>query len=81
MMTPEHKASRAKSILEDPVFKEAVKGVKEFHTSTFLRANASEDEVLEARGKILALTEVVNELVKYVVDDKLSKERMEKHRG
>ncbi|WP_304189090.1 hypothetical protein [Lentibacter algarum] len=81
MLDRAQKASRAKAILEDETFLEALNGVKEYHNSVFLSANATEAEVLAARQRILALTEVANQLLKFYSDEAVAKERKEKHRG
>jgi adenylosuccinate synthase len=81
MLDRAQKAARAKAILEDETFQEALDGVKRYHTSVFLRANATETEVLAARQRILALTEVANQLLKFFEDEVVAKERKEKHRG
>ena len=80
MMDRRRKAVEARAIFENPVFKEAVNVVKEYHTKVFLRANATDAEVLEARERIRALTEVANQLVKFMTDEKMAEQR-EKHRG
>ena len=81
MLDRAQKAARAKAILEDETFQEAMDGVKRYHTSIFLRANATEAEVLAARQRILALTEVANQLLKFFEDEVVAQKRKEKHRG
>lgn len=80
-MDKDQRASRAKSILEDGVFLDAISVVKEYHTATFLKPNAEAEEVMEARRMVLALTEVVNELVSFMTDGELAKHKRDKHRG
>lgn len=81
MMDRGRLAAEARAVFENPAFKLAVNGVKEYHTKTFLRANASNEEVLEAHRDIAALTRVVSELVKFANDEKMAQHREEKHRG
>lgn len=81
MIDRTEKARRAKAIFEDEVFKEAISVVIEYHNKTFMRAKSTKDEVLAARERILALTEVTNQLVKFMADEKMANEREEKHRG
>ena len=71
MPDTEKRAARAKALLEDVTFKDALRVVKEYHTSVFLRPSATEDEVMEARRMVLALTEVANQLVSFVQDGEM----------
>jgi len=72
-LSKEDKSARAHAIVTDDVFLEALSLAKEYHTKTFLRHSSSEADVMEARQKILALTEVSNQLLKFIADAKLSK--------
>lgn len=56
------KAERAKAILQDDVFKEALDVVKEYHTGTFLNAGSSQEEIMEAHRMVRALALIQGQL-------------------
>jgi succinylarginine dihydrolase len=85
-MTKEERIRRgvnATGLLQDEVFKDAIRVVKEYHTSKFSRPDATDAEVLEARRMVLALTELVTQIVSFIEDGKIAKtaEEKERHRG
>ena len=74
-------AAEARAVFENPAFKLAVDGVKEYHTKTFTSASSTDEAVLEARREFLALERVVINLKGFANSEKLAQHREEKHRG
>jgi hypothetical protein len=77
------KAARAKQILEDDVFKEALNLVLSEQVGVFTHSNASEGEIMEAHRMVRALTHLKGQLQSFVDDGKLLERRQDKarHRG
>jgi hypothetical protein len=77
------KAARAKQILEDDVFKEALNMVLSEQIEVFKRLNASQEEIMEAHRMVRALTLLKGQLQSFVSDSKLLERRQDKvrHRG
>ena len=71
---------RAKALIEDDVFKDAVRVVKEYHTSKFISPMSSDADVLEARRMVLALTELATQIVSFMEDGKIAETAEEKER-
>jgi hypothetical protein len=77
------KAARAKQILEDEVFKEALNVVLSAQVGVFQSLSSSEDEIMEAHRMVRALTLLKGQLQSFVSDSKLLEQRQNKarHRG
>jgi len=77
------KAARAKQILEDEVFKEALNVILSEQVGVFTYPNASEEEIMEAHRMVRALTQLKGQLQSFVSDSKLLERRQDKvrHRG
>lgn len=65
------KAARAQQILNDEVFKEALSVLKDDSVRVFMYPNSTDDEIMEARKAVLALSLVERQLQKFVNDWKL----------
>lgn len=65
------KAARAQQILNDEVFKEALSVLKDDSVGVFMYTNSTDDEIMEARKAVLALSLVERQLQKFVNDWKL----------
>lgn len=70
-MEPSTKAARAKQILEDEVFIEAISVLKNSSIGVFLYPTATEDEIMEARKTVLSLTLIERQLQRFIDDWKL----------
>lgn len=70
------KAARAQQILNDEVFKEALSVLKEDSIGVFLYPTATDDEIMEARKAVLALSLVEQQLQKFVNDWKLVERKL-----
>jgi len=77
------KAARAKQILEDEVFKEALNVVLSEQVGVFTYPNSSEEKIMEAHRMVRALTQLKGQLQSFVSDGKLLERRQDKvrHRG
>jgi hypothetical protein len=77
------KAARAKQILEDEVFKEALNVVLSAQVGVFQSLSSSEEEIMEAHRMVRALTLLKGQLQSFVSDSKLLEQRQNKarHRG
>lgn len=72
-MDDTQKAEHAKRLLEDGLFNEAINVVKGYHTATFCRIDATEQEVMEARRMVLALEAVTKQLEVYILTGEIKK--------
>lgn len=77
------KAARAKQILEDEVFKEALDVVLSEQVGVFKHPTSSEEEIMEAHRMVRALTQLKGQFQSFVDDGKLLERRQKKvrHRG
>lgn len=77
------KAARAKQILEDEVFKDALNVVLSDQIEVFSNLNSSQEEIMEAHRMVRALTLLKGQLQSFVSDSKLLERRQDKvrHRG
>ena len=76
------KAARAKQLLEDEVFKEALDMVLSAQVGVFQYPTSSEEEIMEAHRMVRALDALETQLVSFIVDGKISEHRnKEQHRG
>lgn len=77
------KAARAKQILEDEVFKDALNVVLSAQVGVFQSLSSSEEEIMEAHRMVRALTLLKGQLQSFVSDSKLLEQRQNKarHRG
>lgn len=74
-MDKKARADHAARLLEDEVLQAAFNGVKEYHTGTFLRVTATDDEVLEARRQIGVLEDIKRQLHNFVAEAKIEQRR------
>lgn len=74
------KAARAKQILEDDVFKEALNMVLSEQVGVFTHPTSSEEEIMEAHRMVRALTQLKGYLQSFVDDGKLLEKRQLKGR-
>jgi hypothetical protein len=65
------KAARAQQILTDEVFTEVISVLKKDSIGVFTYPNATDEDVMEARRTVLALSLVEQQLQKFVNDWKL----------
>lgn len=77
------KAARAKQILEDEVFKEALNMILSEQVGVFRHPNSSQEEIMEAHRMVRSLTQLQGQLQSFVNDGKLLERRQDKvrHRG
>ena len=77
------KAARAKQLLEDEVFKEALDMVLSAQVGVFQYPTSSEEEIMEAHRMVRALAAFKGQLQSFVDDSKLLERRQNKarHRG
>lgn len=77
------KAARAKQLLEDEVFKEALDMVLSAQVGVFQYPTSSEEEIMEAHRMVRALAALKGQLQSFVDDSKLLERRQNKarHRG
>lgn len=74
------KAARAKQILEDDVFKEALNMVLSEQVGVFTHSTSSEGEIMEAHRMVRALTQLKGYLQSFVDNGKLLEKRQNKGR-
>ena len=65
-MEPAAKAARAQQILSDEVFTEALSVLKKESIGVFLYPTATDEEIMEARKAVLALSLVERQLQRFV---------------
>ena len=70
-MTPEMKAERAKTILSDTVFLEALDMVQGQYVGVFTHPTSTDDEIMEAARMVRALALVTGQLQSFVDTGKL----------
>lgn len=77
------KAARAKQLLEDEVFKEALDMVLSAQVGVFQHPTSSEEEIMEAHRMVRALAALKGQLQSFVDGGKLLERRQNKarHRG
>ena len=78
------RAARAKSLLEDPLLKEAFDVVENAQISLFTNQVCSAEQLMEAHRMVRALRMLKDQLTSAMVDGKLLERREEKrkqHRG
>tara|TARA_R110000803_G_scaffold51114_6_gene105830 strand:+ start:2746 stop:2988 length:243 start_codon:yes stop_codon:yes gene_type:complete len=75
-MEPSIKATRAQQILNDEVFTEALSVLKKDSIGVFLYPTATDEEIMEARKAVLALSLVERQLQRFVDDWKLLERKL-----
>lgn len=70
-MDPKLKAARAKAILDDDLFKEAMSVVIENQVGVFKHPNASEEEIMEAHRMVQCASLLERQLQSYVTTGRL----------
>jgi hypothetical protein len=84
MMDVKHRATRAKAILEDDLFKEAFSVLECTQIGVFTNPMCSAEQIMEAHRMVRALRDVKAHLENVIADGKLFERREEKkgqHRG
>ena len=76
-MDKKARAQHAERLVNDSVLQEAFNVVLEYHTSVFLNASATDDEVLKARDLAKALNEVKSQLKSFVATGKMIEKRVQ----
>lgn len=74
-MTPQQKKQHAERILKDEVLQDAFSVIEEEAIGVFKYPNASEEEVMEARGMVLALGALRRKLDAFIADGLIAERR------
>ena len=72
------KADRAKAILSDDVFKEALDVIESRHVGVFKHPNSTDEEIMEASRMVRAAVLVKGQLQSFVDDGRLLERKKQK---